>query len=37
MTLIKVLAKATYVTSMTYKLLFTGIMIVQLVRTLKKK
>lgn len=37
MSLIRVLAKATYVSGLTYKLLFTGVMIVQLVKTVKKK
>lgn len=37
MMLLKALVKATYVTSLTYRLLFTTVLIVQLVKSVKKK
>jgi hypothetical protein len=37
MSLLRVLAKATYATNMTYRLLVTAVLIVQLVKTVRKK
>lgn len=37
MSLLRALVKATYVSSLTYRLLFTTVLIVQLVKTVRKK
>lgn len=37
MTLLKALVKATYVSSLTYRLLVTTVLIVQLVKSVRKK